>query len=1159
MRPVLLDMAGFGSFREPTTVDFAEADYFALVGPTGAGKSTVIDAITFALFGSVPRWDDKRKVALALAPTATRGTVRLLFDVGPERYVVVRELRRAASGSVTVKNVRLERLADPAALGDLEDDTDLVAADKEVTPAVERLLGLTFEHFCTCVVLPQGDFAEFLHARAGDRQKILVKLLGLEVYDQIARAANTEAARERQNAELLAEQLGRYDDATDDALAAAEARVAALVDAEAQVATALPELAAAAQQARTARETVARLSAERERLAAVEVPASLGELDAALRSARGVAAKVGEALADAETADSAARAAVAAAPERGPLEHARRARAELDALVEGRPALVERQAEAAEALSNAEARVVAAEQVVEQARTAQLEAVSAADAAGSAVVRLRAERARLESVTVPAAVGELDSRLRSAREAAARAGSVLAEAEAADSAARAAVAAAPPRGPVESARRARVELDAVAGGRPALVERRTAAAAALDDAERDVRRAQDALEQARSERDAEARTRTAAVLRPHLVAGEPCPVCAQSVATLPPPLDDQHGAADADRRVTEAQRAADAAVAGRSASTDVLRSAEAALATADEAIDRLQTVLADPALHETVRRGPAASRGKRPPTRRSRAAAPAADGDLAEARDGGDRAPAAAAAGNSGDLLGLEEIDRWLTARDALDAAARAADAALMAARAARADADRDAAKVDAEASGVRSALREARDALAPLGAPAGLVEDVAAGWAALAGWAASAAEERRSQLTDAEKSAEAADERQAEAEHALTVAGERLTAARRAHTEAARAEQRAAAELAAADRTAQTLTAQLGDAPDAAALAATLAELDALERAARDADQQLRAARNALTAAQRAEKAAYEEVATTVRGLTAVREPLVSLGAPAIPSDDPVGGWRAFAEWAVAAAATRTEQLAAADEAVHAADRLLAGREHDLAESLDALAVPVPPDRPLAETAAPALATTLAEARAAERRLAERRREAAELAERRKAADEAQHVARQLGQLLRSDAFPRWLVASALDLLVAEASATLNELSGGQFALTHEAGEFVIVDHADADSRRPVKTLSGGETFQASLALALALSAHLSTMAASGAARLDAIFLDEGFGTLDEATLEVVAATLENLAAGGDRMVGLVTHVAALAERVPVRFEVSRDQRTSVVTKVMQ
>jgi exonuclease SbcC len=112
------------------------------------------------------------------------------------------------------------------------------------------------------------------------------------------------------------------------------------------------------------------------------------------------------------------------------------------------------------------------------------------------------------------------------------------------------------------------------------------------------------------------------------------------------------------------------------------------------------------------------------------------------------------------------------------------------------------------------------------------------------------------------------------------------------------------------------------------------------------------------------------------------------------------------------------------------------------------------------------------------------------------------------------------------------------------------------VVDHADADTRRPVKTLSGGETFQASLSLALALSEQLSGLAAASAARLDSIFLDEGFGTLDEANLELVAGTLENLASLGDRMVGVITHVPALAERVPVRYVVSRDQRTASVVR---
>jgi len=129
MRPVLLEMAGFGSFREPTTVDFAGVEYFALVGPTGAGKSTVIDAMTFALYGSVPRWDNARTVALALAPTVARGAVRFVFDVAgragdTERYVVARELRRAASGGVSVRTARLERLRDPAGTGAVEEETE---------------------------------------------------------------------------------------------------------------------------------------------------------------------------------------------------------------------------------------------------------------------------------------------------------------------------------------------------------------------------------------------------------------------------------------------------------------------------------------------------------------------------------------------------------------------------------------------------------------------------------------------------------------------------------------------------------------------------------------------------------------------------------------------------------------------------------------------------------------------------------------------------------------------------------------------------------------------------------------------------------------------------------------------------------------------------
>ena len=1116
MRPIVLDLNGFGSFRDETTVDFTDADYFALVGPTGAGKSTVIDAVTFALFGSVPRWDDKRTVALALAPTATRGTVRLVFDVGPERYVVARELRRAASGSVTVRNVRLERLVDPAGTGAMEDETEPVAADSKVTPAVESLLGLTFEHFCTCVVLPQGDFAEFLHARAGDRQKILVKLLGLEVYDQIARVANTEAAREKQNAELLADQLHRYDDATAEVEAAASARVATLAELESRLATALPALDASAASAEEARAVVSRLEDERDRLGRVRVPAELGQLDERLSTTRAAASEAAEAVRACEAADSAARDSVAEAPARAPLEQASRDRAELGRLAAERPALVQRQAAAASALAGAEAEVEAAEAVAELARAAQLSAAAGSAAATERVTRLAGEHARLASVRVPDGLDELEGRLRTARRAAATAGAALESAEAADSAARAALIQAPARAPLERARRDRAELDRLAAERPALGKAQATAAKAVAAAEEAGREADARLTGAREALAAAGRESTAAALRPHLVAGEPCPVCAQDVLTLPPPIEVPEGDNLAED-VELAQRAIEARRVEWSTAARVAQRADAALAAADE---RAETVRAELAATAAAVPGLPTAAGSAPPE--------------------------------------LTAIDRLLAERDAIEAAAGIADAALVAARGARGDAERDLAKLDAESAGFQSALREARDALVSLGAPTAGSDDVAAGWAALAGWAATASATREGELTAARDVARSAAEGLVTAVASLATASTRLTGARRAHTEASRAEQRAAGELTAADGAAETLTSRLGDAPGTGELAAALARLDALDRAAQNADRALRAARSRANAAAKAATEAHDAVAEVVRALTDLRDPLVPLGAPAMPAGDAVGGWRTFADWAVAAATDREQRLPAARDAVGAAERALAQRERELTEELGALEVTVPPNRPLAQAAAPALAGALAEARAVERRVVERRREAAELRERASAAASAQQVARQLGQLLRSDAFPRWLVASALDLLVTEASTTLEELSGGQFALTHEAGEFVVVDHADADSRRPVKTLSGGETFQASLALALALSAHLSTMAASGAARLDAIFLDEGFGTLDEATLEVVAATLENLAAAGDRMVGLVTHVAALAERVPVRFEVSRDQRTSSVVKVL-
>jgi exonuclease SbcC len=147
-------------------------------------------------------------------------------------------------------------------------------------------------------------------------------------------------------------------------------------------------------------------------------------------------------------------------------------------------------------------------------------------------------------------------------------------------------------------------------------------------------------------------------------------------------------------------------------------------------------------------------------------------------------------------------------------------------------------------------------------------------------------------------------------------------------------------------------------------------------------------------------------------------------------------------------------------------------------------------------------------------------------------------------------------MVDEALQALVDGASILLEQLSGGQYALTTSPeGDLLVIDHANADETRSVRSLSGGETFQASLALALALADRISELAVAGAAALESIFLDEGFGTLDPETLDVVAGTIESLG-HGERVVGVVTHVADLAERMPVRFRVHKDGRTSLVAR---
>jgi exonuclease SbcC len=335
--------------------------------------------------------------------------------------------------------------------------------------------------------------------------------------------------------------------------------------------------------------------------------------------------------------------------------------------------------------------------------------------------------------------------------------------------------------------------------------------------------------------------------------------------------------------------------------------------------------------------------------------------------------------------------------------------------------------------------------------------------------------------------------------------------------------------------------------------VAATLAAIAAADASFRQARREAEAKRSELASAGKARRALATEEKQAWSRLRAARDSVVTLGAPAVENTDLAGGWATLTSWAAAQHEDRVKRQPYLDEnaaalreraadAVAALTGLLA--EHGVPEATDpartAAVVATHRERAVSEL------TSVRQALA----------RAAALDEEIRAAHEEEQVAAMLGQMLQARRFEGWLCSEALDSLVAEASVTLMDLSGGQYQLDRdERNELVVIDFEDAGARRPVHTLSGGETFQASLALALALSRQVVGLSA-GMRDLNSMFLDEGFGTLDTDTLETVAITLERLAADSDRMVGIITHVPALAERVPVRFVVSRTATGSTLHK---
>jgi exonuclease SbcC len=179
------------------------------------------------------------------------------------------------------------------------------------------------------------------------------------------------------------------------------------------------------------------------------------------------------------------------------------------------------------------------------------------------------------------------------------------------------------------------------------------------------------------------------------------------------------------------------------------------------------------------------------------------------------------------------------------------------------------------------------------------------------------------------------------------------------------------------------------------------------------------------------------------------------------------------------------------------------------------------------------------------------KRQESQDLEDRKNSLLAQEQTYHTLSQDLRSDKFQEYILDSLQQELANRASVLLQQLSEDRYILQIESGDYWVSDNWNGGEKRRVKTLSGGETFAASLSMALALSERLSM-----GIELGSLFLDEGFGTLDSETLESVTQILESLRQQ-DRLIGVITHIQSLADRLPAQIHIRKSINGSELVRV--
>ncbi|MEV0189532.1 SMC family ATPase [Kitasatospora purpeofusca] len=1046
MRLHRLTVTAFGPFAGAETVDFdglAAGGLFLLRGATGAGKSSVLDAVCYALYGEVPGTRRANRLRSDHARPDRLTEVRLELTLGGRRLEIVRipeqpRPKKVGTGMTVERAQTLLREWSPDGAGTGAGGPGWRAVSKshqEAGEEIHRLIGMSRDQFCQVVLLPQGDFARFLRADSEERGKLLRRLFDTERFQSVeawlaeqrrAHEAAVQSGRRRlRDLASKAEQAAGPGGEPVDGPLPAEEDTAPGPAADAELTTGVLGWAAVLRGGAAERLTVAEaaLAGAEEAHRAAQRAREAAEQRADRQERHRQAVREAARLAEDEPARAAdrrrlaaAQAAVgvesvlhlrerAAAAYRQAREEEHRHRAVLAEVATGRTGRELLGGDRADGIGPGDGDRTEGSGPGGGRALAHAEAEELAEAER----RLRAEIVRLEAAgaderqcaELAGARTALTADLRRAEDLAEEAGEWLAEFDTRHAALK----------EEESAAREAAALVERLDARRAELTARLSAARARDALDGEVGRVGPRALALRTEAlDArqyglELRERRlagmAAELASGLSAGEPCRVCGSAEHPAPARPAGEPVRAEDEERARRAQTAA------------------------EQAADAAEQELAG--------------------LRVRRAAAAGAAGEE----------PADALAGALGGL-GAEHREAVRVA-ERLGAVGRAIE------------------RLTAEQTARRTALSDARERSAELAAQARALhaeqEKLTARVAAARGDAPSVA--ARAAALDRLASAVAA-----------------LAGAARAATEAAHQLKQADDELAEA-----AVAAGFASAQDAVAVLLPRAERDGLEQ---------RIDRH------RAELAAVER---------RLAEPELVAAAALPPADLPA------ARSGLGAATDRLRAAHAARDAARLRCEALAAIGRQLAELARSLA----PD--LARYARISRLAALAAGTSTDNRLRMR--------------------------------LESYVLAARLEQVAAAASDRLVRMSGGRYTLVHSddrgggnkrSGLALRVVDAWTGTERDTATLSGGESFFASLALALGLADVVTDEA--GGMPLDTLFIDEGFGSLDEHTLEEVMDVLDGLRER-DRAVGIVSHVADLRSRIPAQLMVRKGRHGSTLAPV--